>query len=248
MYLGLLFLIIAIFYAGVGFGGGSSYLALLVLWKVPFEAVPIIALLCNIVVVSGNIFHYVRAGYLKWRLLLPLVIPSIPMSYMGGRLPIGKEAFVILLFVILLVTGLRLLIDYRKYDDNSDFYKSMPIWLGGLLGSVLGILAGVTGIGGGIFLAPILYYFRSGSPRQIACTASLFILINSISGLLGQLHKNALTDVVTEYWYLPLLAFIGGQLGNFMVIKVIRTRVIALLTALLVLFVAGQMGLRIMGW
>lgn len=243
--LGFLFFIVALFYASVGFGGGSSYLALLVLWKVPYAVIPVIALICNIVVVSGNSFHYLRAGHLNWRLAVPLTAASIPLAYIGGRLPIDKETFTIILFVSLLVAGTRLLVQYRRYDKDPGTYKKMPVWLGIAIGAVLGFLAGVTGIGGGIFLAPVLYNLRAGSPRQIAATTSLFILLNSISGLLGQLHKGIPIQVVTEYWCLSLLVLFGGQIGNVMTLKWIPARFTALFTALLVLFVAGRLGVHI---
>jgi uncharacterized membrane protein YfcA len=244
--LSALFFIVAIFYASVGFGGGSSYLALLVLWDIPYILVPVIALLCNIIVVSGNSAHYVRAGYLNWRLLLPPALTSVPMAYLGGRLAIEKELFVLVLFITLLVAGIRLLISHRQYDDNLEHYKAIPVWLGALVGSVLGFLAGLVGIGGGIFLAPLLYNLRAGPPKQIAATASIFILVNSVAGLVGQLQKRALNNelmsTVLDYWYLPLLVLIGGQLGNYITLKLISPRIVALLTALLVLFVALRLG------
>lgn len=245
MLLGLLFIIVAAFYASVGFGGGSSYLALLVLWGLPYAVIPVIALICNITVVLGNSLHYLRAGYLNWRLLLPPAIASVPLAYLGGRLVIEKETFVILLFVVLLVAGVRLLINYHRYADDPKLYKTIPLWLGGIIGSVLGFLSGVVGIGGGIFLAPVLYNLRAGSPQQIAATSSFFILLNSLAGLMGQLQKHGLTDIILNYWYLPVLVFIGGQLGNLMTIKYIPARILALLTALLVLFVAIRLGLHI---
>ena len=240
---GLLFALVALFYASVGFGGGSSYLALLVLWGVDYTIVPAIALICNITVVSGNSIHYIRAGYLNWRLLLPPTLLSIPFAYLGGRMEIEKEPFLLLLFVTLLIAGIRLFLNYRLYDDDINTYTPIPIWLGGIIGAILGFLAGAVGIGGGIFLAPILYNLHAGSPKQIATTASLFILVNSIAGLIGQLQKNGLTDAVLDYWYLPLLVLAGGQTGNLLTIRFIPTRIIALLTACLVLFVAGRLGL-----
>ena len=245
MLLGLLFFLVALFYAGVGFGGGSSYLALLVLWKIPYAVVPVIALICNIVVVSGNSFHYMRAGYTNWRLLLPLTAASVPLSYIGGRLPIDKETFVVILFVSLMAAGLRLLAHHRHYDDDPGAYKKMPLGLALVMGGGLGFLAGITGIGGGIFLAPALYHLRAASPKHIAAGASLFILVNSAAGLLGQLQKDLPAQLILEYWYLPVMAFVGGQIGNLMVIKWIPGRIVALLTAVLILFVAGQLGLRI---
>jgi len=243
MLLGTLFTIVALFYASVGFGGGSSYLALLILWEVPYIIIPAIALICNISVVSGNSYHYIKAGYLNKKILLPIVIPSIPFAYLGGSLEIDKDIFVILLFVALLITGIRMLVNFRKYDsDDSKSYNYISISMGAVIGSVLGFLAGVVGIGGGIFLAPILYNIRAGSPKQIATTCSLFILINSIAGLFGQLQKSGITDSITQYWYLPILVIIGGQIGNQMTVKIISSRVIALLTAFLVLFVSIRLG------
>ncbi len=245
MALGILFAFVALFYASVGFGGGSSYLALLVLWEVPYAIIPAIALICNITVVSGNSIHYVRAGYLNWRLLLPSTLASVPFAYLGGRLDIEKEHFILLLCATLLIAGVRLLLNYRLYDDSTMSYHPISLGLGGVIGAVLGFLAGAIGIGGGIFLAPILYNLRAGSPKQIATTASLFILVNSIAGLIGQLQKNGVTEAVLDYWYLPLLVLAGGQIGNLLTIRFIPTRIVALLTALLVLFVAGRLGVLV---
>lgn len=245
MLLGLLFALVALFYASVGFGGGSSYLALLVLWDLPYAAIPVIALICNILVVSGNSIHYTRAGYANWRLLLPFAAPSVPAAYLGGRLVIEKDLFLLILFISLLAAGLRLLIQHRRYDDDPGCYRTIPLWCGILMGAALGFLAGITGIGGGIFLAPTLYSLRAESPKQIAAAASLFILLNSIAGLLGHLHKDALLETVLEFWHLPLLALIGGQIGNLMVIKFVPARIVALLTALLILFVAIRLGIHI---
>ncbi len=243
--LGFLFFIVAIFYASVGFGGGSSYLALLVLWNVPFIIIPIIALICNIIVVSGNSFHYVRAGFVNWKLLLPPILSSVPMAYLGGRLVIEEQIFIIILFVTLLITGVRMLFNFQKYDDDIGNYNGLPLWGGLTIGAILGFLSGMVGIGGGIFLAPILYYFRAAPPKQIASSASLFILVNSIAGLSGQLQKSGLSEEILQYWYLPLLVLIGGQIGNLLTIKFIPSRIIALLTAILVLFVATRLGFSI---
>ncbi|MCC7259479.1 MAG: sulfite exporter TauE/SafE family protein [Alphaproteobacteria bacterium] len=247
MLLALLFFIVAAFYASVGFGGGSSYLALLVMWGLPYTAIPAMALLCNILVVSGNSIHYARAGYIDRRMLLPPTLASVPMAYIGGRLPVEKELFLLLLFATLLVAGLRLLVNYRRYDDDPGSYTPIsPVW-GGVIGAILGLLSGVVGIGGGIFLAPILYNLRAGAPKQIAATASLFILANSIAGLIGQLQKSGIAAEISNYWYLPLLVLAGGQLGNLLTIKWLPSRIVALLTALLVLFVAGKLGLDMFG-
>lgn len=247
--LGFLFLTVAFLYSSIGFGGGSSYLALLILWQVSPAIVPVIALLCNIVVVSGNSLNYLRKGYLRSKLLLPFIISSVPFSYIGGSLKIEKDLFVIILFFALTISGIRLLISYQRYDENLDSYKIMPLWLSLTIGSGLGLLAGITGIGGGIFLAPILYCFMTGSPKEISATSSMFILVNSISGLLGQYSKGGFNETLTNsnYWYLPLLALVGGQIGNLLAIKFVPARIIAMMTSFLILFVALNLAFRIWG-
>lgn len=245
--LGFLFFIVALLYASVGFGGGSSYLALLLLWQVSYASIPIIALLCNIIVVSGNSVNYLRNGYLRSKLFLPLAISSIPFSYIGGGLEIEKNLFVKVLFFALTLSGIRLLVNYRRYEECSSNYREMPLWLSLVIGSILGLLAGITGIGGGIFLSPILYCFMAGSPKEISATSSVFILINSISGLLGQISKGGFSEIVISYWYLPLLALIGGQIGNLSAIKFIPARIVTIMTSLLILFVAANLAFKIWG-
>ena len=106
--LAILFLVTATLYSSVGFGGGSTYLALLLIWKVPYLIFPIIALSCNIIVVSGNCFNYIRSGNLNFKLLFPYLVGSIPLSYVGGSLPIEKQLFETLLFLVLLIAGILL--------------------------------------------------------------------------------------------------------------------------------------------
>ena len=113
-----------------------------------------------------------------------------------------------------------------------------------MIGGILGFLSGVVGIGGGIFLSPILFLIRAGKPKHIVTAASLFILINSISGIIGHLTKNVVFMELQNYWHLLLAVLIGGQIGNFFNIKIFPTRALALVTALLVLFVAFRMGIR----
>ena len=242
--LAILFLVAAVVYSSVGFGGGSTYLALLLIWEVPYFVFPVIALSCNIIVVSGNCFNYIRAGNLNLRLLYPYLISSIPLAYVGGSLSIEKQLFEILLFLVLLVAGILLLLNFKSYDDKDEIYKKIPIFISILVGGFLGFISGIVGIGGGIFLSPILFLIRAGRPKHIVTTASLFILINSISGLIGQLTKNAVLMEIQNYWYLLAVVFIGGQIGNFLNLKIFKARILVLVTASLVLFVALRMGIR----
>ena len=129
----ILFFVTAILYSSVGFGGGSTYLALLLIWEIPYYILPVIALGCNIIVVSGNSFNYIKAGNLNLKLLTPYLIGSVPMAFIGGTLEIEKNIFEILLFFVLLVSGLLLLFNFKSYDDNENKYKEVnyiySLWL-----------------------------------------------------------------------------------------------------------------------
>ena len=236
LLLAILFFATAVLYSSVGFGGGSTYLALLLIWGVPYFIFPVIALCCNIIVVSGNCFSYIKSGNLNLKLLIPYLIGSIPFAYIGGSLPIEKKLFEILLFAVLAVAGTLLLFNFRSYDDKESSYRKIPAPLSILIGGTLGFISGVVGIGGGIFLSPILFLIRAGRPKHIVTAASLFILINSISGIIGQLTKNAVLSEAKDYWYLLVGVLIGGQIGNFLNLKIFPTRVLALVTAILVIF------------
>ena len=243
--LSILFFVTAILYASVGFGGGSTYLALLLIWGVPYYIFPVIALICNIFVVSGNSFNYIKAGNLNLKLLIPYLIGSIPLAFIGGSLEIDKNLLEIFLFIVLAIAGTLLLINFKSYDDNKSSYKDIPILISILIGGILGFVSGVVGIGGGIFLSPILFLIKAAKPKHIVTAASLFILINSISGVIGQLTKNVVLSDISNYWYLFLIVIIGGHIGNFVSLKVFPTRLLALVTSGLVLFVAIRMGIKL---
>ena len=243
--LSILFFVTAILYASVGFGGGSTYLALLLILNVPYYIFPVIALICNIFVVSGNSFNYIRAGNLNLKLLIPYLIGSIPLAYIGGSLQIDKNLFEIFLFLVLAFAGTMLLINFKSYDDEDTTYKDIPIIISILIGGILGFVSGVVGVGGGIFLSPILFLIKAGKPKHIVTAASLFILVNSIAGVIGQLTKNIVLTEVSNYWYLFLAVMIGGHIGNFLNLKIFPTRILALVTAMLVLFVSIRMGVKL---
>ncbi len=243
--LSILFFVTAILYASVGFGGGSTYLALLLIWEVPYYIFPVIALVCNIFVVSGNCFNYIKAGNLKTSLLIPYLISSIPLAFIGGSIEIDKSFFEILLFIVLTIAGTLLLFNFKSYEDNKENYNKIPLIISFMIGGLLGFVSGVVGIGGGIFLSPILFLFKAGKPKHIITSASVFILINSIFGLLGQLTKNDVFIEVSNYWYLFFAVIIGGQIGNFLNLKIFSSRILALITSGLVLFVAIRIGIKL---
>ena len=243
--LSILFFITAVLYSSVGFGGGSTYLALLLIWDVPYYIFPIIALFCNIIVVTGNSINYVRAGNHNFKLLIPFLIGSIPFAFIGGTLIVKKEIFEILLFLVLSIAGLLLLINNKSYEDKNIIIKKLHLFVSILIGSVLGLISGIVGIGGGIFLSPILFLLKADKPKNIVTTASLFILINSIFGVLGQLTKENILNEIILYWPLFLTVLIGGLFGNYLNLKIFSNRILAIITSLLVIFVAIRMAFKI---
>ena len=243
--LSILFFVTAILYSSVGFGGGSTYLALFLIWDVPYYIIPIMALFCNMIVVSGNCFNYIKAGNHNLKLLIPYLIGSIPLAFIGGSLQIEKDFFEILLFIILSLAGFLLLFKFRSYEDNNETYRNIPKIISIIIGGILGFISGVVGIGGGIFLSPILFLIKAGKPKHIVTTASIFILINSISGISGQLTKDLVLTEIQNYWFLFLAVFVGGQIGNHLNLKIFPARILALVTAVLVIFVAARMGLKL---
>ena len=244
--LSIFFFITAILYSSVGFGGGSTYLALMIIGGIPYYIFPIIALICNIIVVSGNSINYIRSGNLNIKLLIPYIIGSIPFSFIGGSILIEKELFEIILFLVLISAGTFLLIESKSFSKEDLKLKKIPIFLSIIIGSVLGFISGIVGIGGGIFLSPILFLLKAGYPKQIATTASLFILINSAFGIVGQLTKDIVYNEILDYWPLFVVVLIGGQIGNVLNLKFFSNKILTLITSILVIFVAVRMGLRLL--
>ena len=243
--LSILFFVTAILYSSVGFGGGSTYLALLLIWDIPFYIFPVVALLCNIIVVSGNSFNYIRAGNHNFKLLIPFLLGSIPLAFIGGTLMIKKEIFEILLFIVLATAGFLLLFNSKSYENKDTVLKKLNLFISIIIGSILGLVSGIVGIGGGIFLSPILLILKADKPKNISTNASLFILINSIFGIFGQLTKETVLNEFISFWPLFLCVLIGGHLGNYINLKIFSNRLLVIMTSLLVIFVAFRVGFKI---
>ena len=243
--LSILFFVTALIYSSVGFGGGSTYLAILLIWGVPYTIFPVIALVCNIIVVSGNSINFIRSKNININLLFPYLIGSIPFAFIGGSITIEKSLFEILLFCILLIAGIFLLIESKSFNKEQIKINKIPRLISISFGSIIGFMSGIVGIGGGIFLSPLLFLMKAGYPKHITSSASLFILINSIFGIAGQLTKDQVLDQVTNYWPLFLAVLIGGQIGSLLNIKFLSNKILALLTSFLVIFVAIRMGIKL---
>jgi uncharacterized membrane protein YfcA len=242
--LALLFLVTAVLYASVGFGGGSTYNALLVLADTDYRILPSVALACNLIVVSGGVWQYRRSGDMRLGFALPFVALSIPMAWFGGSVPIQRETFIMLLGLSLLAAGLAMWFQPAE-SRASPAGSPLVNWFVGLpVGGAIGFLSGMVGIGGGIFLAPSLHLLRLADPKRIAATSSLFIMANSIAGLVGQATKHgtaAHLEQLTEYVWLGVAVLIGGQIGSRLSTRALSGRTVKRLTAVLVLYVAGRL-------
>ncbi|WP_139958584.1 sulfite exporter TauE/SafE family protein [Flavicella sediminum] len=228
------FFVIAILYSSVGFGGGSSYLAVLALTSWAYPEIRATALLCNIMVVSNSFYIYYKNGYYNFKKVIPLVITSIPLAFIGGYLKISETIFYILLGFTLLIAAVLMLINKSESFPKPESKTLKSLSYGGFIG----FISGMVGIGGGIFLAPLLHLTNWDTSKKIAATASLFILVNSISGLSGQILNPEFHINTTSTLILLATTFIGGQIGTRISIQLINPILLKRATALLIAFVA----------
>lgn len=239
--LALAFLVTALLYASVGFGGGSTYAALLAWYGLDYRLLPLVALACNIVVVAGSTVRFARAGVTPWKSALLLTALAAPAALLGGLTPIDEASFTLLLGVSLVLTGAAMFvpISQEQAEAPTRLAKLAPF-----AAAPMGFLAGLVGIGGGIFLAPLLHLARWNNARAIAATASLFILINSAFGLVGQIVKQgpaALGGAVAAVLPLLIAVALGGQVGSLLAVRVLPVRWVRWLTAVLVVVVGVRL-------
>ena len=206
----LLFFTVAILYSSVGFGGGSSYLAILALTGIIFTQIRATALLCNIVVVSGNVFLYYRHKKLDWKKILPLILFSVPLAYLGGTLEVDASIYKKILAVLLIFAILKMLNVFGKEKSN---IKQIKLWQGLIVGGIIGFFSGLIGIGGGIILTPVILLLHWGKMKEAAAVSALFIWVNSASALIGQFSIGVTLE--KESFFLVAIALIGGVLGGY---------------------------------
>lgn len=227
------FFVIALVYSSVGFGGGSSYLALMGVMAIPMDVMRPAALLCNIVVVTGGAIIFYREKLLDWKSSWPFLVAGIPAAFLGGYWPIREDTFFLLLGATLVVASFFLWFQGGEIAEK----KSANLPLNFALGGGIGFLSGLVSIGGGIFLSPILHLMKWDHARKISALASLFILVNSVSGLIGQLSRSGTLD-----WRftapLLLVVLVGGQIGSRLGARIFNPKYIKRITAALIL-VAG---------
>ena len=210
--LAVIFTFVAFFYASVGLGGGSSYTALLAIFGASASMIPVVSLTLNILVTTIGSIAFLYKGHARLRLIAPFIVTSIPAAYLGGMLQVPKVLFYVLLIISLAFAAFR--IYFPKDTRSLPLSSSRKIVLAITGGALLGFIAGVTGIGGGVYLVPLIILLGLGTAKEAAACGAFFIWVNSVSGLLARIHLNS----VEIDSYVPLIvgAMIGGLAGSLL--------------------------------
>ncbi len=202
--------LVAVMYSSVGHGGASGYLAVMAFLAVAPEVTRPTALILNLFVASIGTVQFYRAGHFSWRIFLPFAAASIPMAVVGGMINLPTNIYKIVLGAVLVLAAVRLAIKLK----NDDVVKEPPIIACLLIGAIIGLLSGLVGVGGGIFLTPILLLMRWAETRVAAGVSVLFIFVNSAAGLVGQYSRGALGGLPSEVWFWIAAAIVGGFIGS----------------------------------
>jgi len=200
--------IVAVMYSSVGHGGASGYLAVMAFLSVAPEVTRPTALVLNLFVASIGAYQFYRAGYFSWRIFLPFAVTSIPFAFIGGMITLPTNIYKLLLGVVLILAALRLA---WKFVPDTEI-KQPPIWICLIIGALIGLLSGLVGVGGGIFLTPVLLLMNWSETKTAAGVSALFILVNSISGLLGNMAQ--IEKLPPTVWFWIGAAVVGGLVGS----------------------------------
>jgi uncharacterized membrane protein YfcA len=206
-----LLFVVALLYASVGHGGASGYLALMALYAFSPAVMKPTALLLNLFVSSVSFLQFYRGGFFKWKMFLPFALASIPLSFFGGTISIDSVVYKKILGVLLLIPIIRFF--FFKNSDPKDL-KPATIWLSLLIGGIIGLLSGMIGIGGGIILSPVLLLLKWTDQKQTAAISALFIFVNSVAGLGGQLTQGV--EFSSDMFIYVGIAFAGGLCGAYL--------------------------------
>jgi len=203
-------IVIAFFYSSIGHGGASGYLALMTLFGIETVYMKSSALTLNIFVSGVAFYNFYKAGFFRWRIILPFIITSIPLAFIGARIHVETRTYRMILGVFLSLAALRIIFYKMKQIHET---KKVPFLAGVITGALLGFFSGMIGIGGGIILSPVLIIMGWANMKEAAAVSALFILLNSASGLLGVYYSDAKLTPDIILWV--ILAFSGGMFGAY---------------------------------
>ena len=227
--------IVAILYSSVGHGGASGYLAVMALLAVAPEITRPTALLLNVFVATIGSVQFYRAGYFSWRTFWPFAVTSIPFAFIGGMIKLPTSAYKIVLGGVLVLAALRL-----AWNLKSDSESSPPnIWIALIIGAVIGLLSGLVGVGGGIFLTPILLLMNWSETKTAAGVSAMFILVNSISGLAG--NYSQVVTLPSNVWFWIAAAVVGGIVGSTLGAKRFNSLTLRRVLAVVLLFAGAKL-------
>jgi hypothetical protein len=201
---------VAALYSSVGHGGGSGYILVMTLFGLAPEVIKPTALTLNIFVATIGMYQFHKAGHFSWKLFWPFVVLSAPLAFLGGKFNLPPQVFKMLLGAVLLCSAAHLVFRIKTDEALSSPSKTISIGISG----AIGLLSGLTGTGGGIFLTPVLLFMRWAKAKQAAAVSAAFILVNSISGLLGNL-STAKAQYPNFAWYFLIAAIMGGVTGSY---------------------------------
>lgn len=229
----LLLFVVAFLYASVGHGGASGYLALMALFSMSPAFMKPTALLLNLFVSLSAFILFYRGGHFKWKLFLPFALASVPLSFLGGMIALDADVYKKILGALLLIPVFRMLF-FRNADEQE--LKDGTTGLSLLIGAVIGFLSGLIGIGGGIILSPVLLMLKWTNQKQTAAISALFIFVNSLAGLGGQLSKGIVVE--SEMFIFAGIAFVGGSLGGWLGASRFNQQILKYLLAVVLLMAA----------
>lgn len=212
-FLAFLFFIVAFIYSSVGLGGGSSYTALMAIFGLNTLAIPMISLSLNLFVTTIGSYNFIRNKHAKLNLILPFLISSVPMAYLGGALQLSNDIFYWVLLISLFFVAARIYF-WKNITIKLNLNQKEKIIISLISGSILGLIAGIVGIGGGIYLVPLIIILGLGSEKEAAACGAIFIWLNSFSGLISRLQYNSID--LTNYIPLIVAVLVGGTLGSYM--------------------------------
>lgn len=207
----LLLGIVSFLYSSVGHGGASGYLAVMALMGVAPIMMKPSALVMNLAVSLISFIGFYRAGFFRLKLFLPFALASIPMAYWGGTMTLSDSIYKKILAICIFISIIRLLYQFKNQDKPN---RPIPIWAGLLAGGLIGLLSGMIGIGGGIILSPLMLLMRWSTLKETAAVSALFIFVNSLSGLYGQMQKGGIHLTENLQWAV-LVTVIGGLFGSY---------------------------------
>ncbi len=244
LQLAAIFVVVAMLYSSVGHAGASGYLAAMALVGVAPEAMRPTALTLNIVVAAFTTWRFRQARYFDAKVVIPFLLGSIPLAFVGGGIKLPTHIYQSLVGIVLLCSATYLA--WRAFsntDKSREVPVAVPLWASPFVGAAIGLLSGLTGTGGGIFLSPVILLMGWAGPKATAGISAPFIMANSISGLAGGLIKGSFSFATIPYAAAPLIAaaMLGALIGTWLGLYKLTNRWLIAMLALVMSIAAGKL-------